>query len=81
MGDKCLALRCEKCEGSGLQEKTIISPCSKCPGKTGCMYCQNKDKGMYEECKKCYGAGELLKLRTMYLDVDQKKINPVSSFY
>jgi DnaJ-class molecular chaperone len=81
MEDKGLVVRCEKCEGFGLQEKTIISPCSKCPGKDGCMYCQNKNRGMYEECNKCRGAGELLKVAS---DVPQhqseKRINPVSSF-
>ena len=61
MEDGCLAVRCKKCEGSGLLEKTGLSPCSKCSVETGCMYCQNKNKGMYEECNKCHGAGELSK--------------------
>jgi DnaJ-class molecular chaperone len=59
MEEHCLAVRCKECLGTGLLEKTRSSPCSKCSEKTGCMYCQNKNKGMYQECDKCYGTGEL----------------------
>ena len=62
MEDCRLDIRCVKCDGSGLQERTLIIPCSKCSVKTGCMYCQNTNKGMYEECDECRGTGERMRI-------------------
>lgn len=55
---KAIHKRCQTCNGIGLiKRKPII--CKYCSALTikSCMYCENMNKGLYEECDNCIGTG------------------------
>jgi DnaJ-class molecular chaperone len=49
---------CNTCNGSGLilRKELLRCPSNHSPLKR-CMYCENCNKSLYEECDVCYGSG------------------------
>ena len=52
--------RCSVCNGIGFVKRkpSICKSCSMLTIKN-CMYCENTNKGLYEECFNCIGTGSI----------------------
>lgn len=52
--------QCVTCKGVGLVKKETIT-CETCRNILSCTYCNQfgKSNNPYEECTKCWGAGEV----------------------
>jgi len=58
--------QCQKCKGIGLtpREKPFVCPYPHPVNITVCMYCENVNKSLHEECPKCFGSGKIKNTNT-----------------
>ncbi len=55
------SIKCNKCNGIGLCERKDTFECHNCKNSKykNCYLCENVNKGIYIECNKCFGSGQI----------------------
>ena len=81
-------VRCDKCGGKGITEKSKIDKCPHCNGRgyrettdgpwrvrTTCEYCGGSGKIVKDPCDKCGGIGLAMENKTISIDIPKGSMN------
>lgn len=81
-------VRCDRCRGKGVTEKSKIENCPHCHGRgytettngpwrvrTGCQYCGGSGKIVKDPCDKCGGIGLAMEKKTVTVDIPKGAIS------
>mgnify|MGYP001177730069 FL=1 len=54
-------IKCNECNGIGLCKRKGTFKCHNCKNSKykNCYLCENANKGIYIECNKCFGTGQI----------------------